>query len=109
MYTGINDQAATLHAVADEVWEWLLTRKWIVSVNDSGSNWDHWLGVVHRHPDLRLMCSHLVRAIRIISARRNLGLGQTADTRRARDRRGQRRWRNMLRAPEVCAVLTALN
>ncbi len=48
-----------LNQVKAEVWEWLLLRRWLLSVNSKGEHWRAWAPVLERHPDLRLVMSHL--------------------------------------------------
>jgi predicted TIM-barrel fold metal-dependent hydrolase len=51
-----------LHALAQvpaEVWAWLEGRRWLVSVNSRGERWEAWGPILERHPELRLLVSHL--------------------------------------------------
>ncbi|MFH1567509.1 MAG: amidohydrolase family protein, partial [Gemmatimonadota bacterium] len=57
MYPGA--AAARLHEFPDEVWEWLTAHQWLLSVNSNGAGWPAWVGVLERHPELRLVLSHL--------------------------------------------------
>jgi predicted TIM-barrel fold metal-dependent hydrolase len=43
----------------DEVWAWMVERRWLLSVNSSGDTWSAWPAVLERHPNLRLVMSHL--------------------------------------------------
>ena len=45
MYLGAGDNEALL-GVDSEVWEWLGSRKWLISCNDSGEGWLGWAGSV---------------------------------------------------------------
>jgi len=50
---------ATINQVLEEVWAWLEQHHWLASVNSRGENWTAWLPVLERHPELRLIVSHL--------------------------------------------------
>ncbi len=45
--------------ISDEVWAWLTSRRWLVSVNSKGEDWTAWQEVLKRHGELRLVVSHL--------------------------------------------------
>ena len=53
------ERVAALLAISDEVWAWLASRRWLVSVNSKGDDWYAWQEVLRRHPELRLVVSHL--------------------------------------------------
>ena len=53
------ERVAALLAISDEVWAWLASRRWLVSVNSKGDDWNAWQEVLTRHPELRLVVSHL--------------------------------------------------
>jgi L-fuconolactonase len=42
-----------------DVWAWLIQRRWLISVNSRGAHWAAWQPILERHPDLRLLVSHL--------------------------------------------------
>lgn len=42
-----------------EFWQWLIDRRWLVSVNSRGESWQVWEPVLERFPELRLLISHL--------------------------------------------------
>jgi predicted TIM-barrel fold metal-dependent hydrolase len=48
-----------LGRVSDDVWTWLASRRWLISVNSRGAHWAAWAPILGRHPDLRLLVSHL--------------------------------------------------
>jgi L-fuconolactonase len=50
---------ARLAQVPKEIWHWLTARRWLVSVNSRGEGWAAWRPVLERHPELRLLASHL--------------------------------------------------
>lgn len=45
--------------VPAEVWEWMVSRHWLISVNSLGEHWAAWQLVLKRRPDLSLLVSHL--------------------------------------------------
>ena len=53
------ERVDALLAIPDEVWQWLVSRRWLVSVNSKGDDWNAWQDVLARHPELRLVLSHL--------------------------------------------------
>lgn len=53
------EQTAVLERVPDAVWAWLAEHRWPVSVNARGERWLAWAPVLARHPELRLLVSHL--------------------------------------------------
>ncbi|MDE2890767.1 MAG: amidohydrolase family protein [Gemmatimonadota bacterium] len=53
------ERVDALLAISDEVWQWLVSRRWLVSVNSKGDDWNAWQKVLGRHPELRLALSHL--------------------------------------------------
>jgi predicted TIM-barrel fold metal-dependent hydrolase len=50
---------AALGQVADDIWSWLAARRWLISVNSRGDRWAAWAPILKRHPNLRLLVSHL--------------------------------------------------
>lgn len=50
---------AAVNQVPDEVWRWLVRQRWLISVNSRGEHWTAWSPVLVRHPELRLLVSHL--------------------------------------------------
>jgi len=59
MYISGKQKAAALRGVPDEVWAWLVERRWLISVNSRGRDWLGWVPVLEKHPELRLIMSHL--------------------------------------------------
>ena len=59
IYVFSEEAATDISRVADEVWSWLVQHRWLISVNSRGDFWTAWLSVLERHPDLRLVVSHL--------------------------------------------------
>ena len=53
------ENAAGLETFPDEIWEWMIARNWLLSVNSKGEPWSAWHEVLQRHPRLRLVMSHL--------------------------------------------------
>lgn len=53
------DQVAALKAIPSEFWTWLTDHHWLVSVNSKGEDWTAWHDVLDRHPELRVVISHL--------------------------------------------------
>jgi L-fuconolactonase len=51
--------AEAVRACPDEIWEWMIANKWVLSVNSKGDAWDVWQEVLDRHSQLRLIMSHL--------------------------------------------------
>lgn len=41
------------------VWAWLEKRRWLISVNSKGARWAAFVKILERHPNLRLLVSHL--------------------------------------------------
>ena len=53
------ERVDALLRISDEVWNWLVSKRWLVSVNSKGDDWYAWQEVLRRHPELRLAVSHL--------------------------------------------------
>ena len=53
---GIESALARVDAA---VWAWLEKRRWLISVNSKGARWAVFVPVLERHPQLRLLVSHL--------------------------------------------------
>jgi len=55
-----NDEATqALHHLPDAFWRWITERGWLVSANSRGAHWLAWRTILDRHPELRLLVSHL--------------------------------------------------
>jgi len=50
----------------NEIWDWMIEHRWIMSVNAKGEAWTVWENVLNRHNQLRLMLSHLGLPERVI-------------------------------------------
>jgi predicted TIM-barrel fold metal-dependent hydrolase len=59
LYVFSEDECAALAAIDDDCWRWLSDRRWLVSVNSKGAAWDSWVRILMRHPELRLLVSHV--------------------------------------------------
>jgi len=46
-------------ACPDEIWEWMISNRWLLSVNAKADAWDVWQDILGRHRELRLVISHL--------------------------------------------------
>jgi L-fuconolactonase len=53
------ERVDALLGISDDVWRWLVSRRWLISVNSKGDDWNAWQEVLGRHPELRLVVSHL--------------------------------------------------
>lgn len=49
----------SLQQVPADCWNWIVSRRWLVSVNSRGGYWNAWASVLERFPELRLLASHL--------------------------------------------------
>lgn len=58
-YISGEDRTGALQEIPDEMWAWLVARRWLVSVNSRGEDWRAWEPVLKRHGALRLVASHL--------------------------------------------------
>lgn len=59
LYLFAGELIDSLGRVADDVWQWFARRKMLISVNAQGLHWRAWHAVLERHPQLRLVVSHL--------------------------------------------------
>jgi predicted TIM-barrel fold metal-dependent hydrolase len=48
-----------VQAMDDHVWAWLAAHKWLISLNSRGPFIRGWEPIINRHPELRLILSHL--------------------------------------------------
>ena len=53
------ERVAALKAIPDVFWDWIVVHRWLVSVNSKGEDWTAWQHVLDRHPQLRVLVSHL--------------------------------------------------
>lgn len=68
---------AAVGSIRDDVWSWIEAHRWLISVNSRDENWLVWQPILARHPQLRLIVSHLG-----LPPRRRLAPNRT-ETRRA--------------------------
>jgi len=59
LYPFTEEDCRVLERTPDECWQWLVDRRWLISVNSRGAAWKAWKPVLDRHPELRLVASHL--------------------------------------------------
>jgi L-fuconolactonase len=59
MYLFEDAALGALAHVPPDAWSWLEQRRWLISVNSRGERWAAWLPLLERHPNLRLLVSHL--------------------------------------------------
>lgn len=53
------DDATGLDRVPEDAWRWLVDHHALVSVNARGESWLQWRAVLDRHPQLRVLISHM--------------------------------------------------
>ncbi len=53
------ERVDALLSISDEVWSWLTSRQWLISVNSKGEDWAAWQTILQQHGELRLLVSHL--------------------------------------------------
>lgn len=59
LYLFAEEVVDSLVNVADDVWSWFEQRGMLISVNSTGVHWRGWHAVLERHPQLRVLVSHL--------------------------------------------------
>ena len=59
LYLFSDELTDQLHQVDARIWSWLIEHRWLISVNSKGAYWSGWDDVLRRHPELRLVISHL--------------------------------------------------
>jgi predicted TIM-barrel fold metal-dependent hydrolase len=59
LYIFSNEDASILQDIGDEIWQWLVDKKWLISVNSKGDHWLLWMEVLKRNPILTLLISHI--------------------------------------------------
>lgn len=59
LYLLDENQTKLLGLAPDEVWEWLISNRWLVSVNSRWPYWEAWLPILSKHETLRVLLSHL--------------------------------------------------
>ena len=59
LYVFGEEQTTALQAVPGETWSACVEKRCLVSVNSKGDDWLAWRSILEKHPDLRLIVSHL--------------------------------------------------
>ena len=59
LYVFTNEDVGILQDIDDEIWQWLVDNKWLISVNSKGDHWLLWMEVLKRNPTLTLLISHI--------------------------------------------------
>lgn len=59
LYPFTEEDCQVLQNTPDECWQWLVEKRWLISVNSRGEGWKAWVPVLERHPELRLLVAHL--------------------------------------------------
>ena len=59
IYVFDEDGERLIQQPPDEVWTWLATNQWLISVNSRGEYWHAWVPILERHGVLRVVISHL--------------------------------------------------
>lgn len=59
LYVFTDEDVGILQDIDDEIWQWLVVNKWLISVNSKGDLWLLWIEVLKRNPTLTLLISHI--------------------------------------------------
>jgi len=59
LYIMTPDAAAMLAQVSADVWQWMVDKAWLISVNSTGELWSSWLEVLTSNPESRILIAHL--------------------------------------------------
>ena len=59
LYIFTNEDFGILQDIDDEIWQWLVVNKCLISVNSKGDLWLLWIEVLKRNPNLTLLISHI--------------------------------------------------
>jgi predicted TIM-barrel fold metal-dependent hydrolase len=59
LYLSDEKLAGALKSVPAEVWQWFVQHRQVLSINSQGEHWRAWTSVLEKHPDLRVLVSHL--------------------------------------------------
>lgn len=59
IYLSGKRKVAALKKLPDDAWEWMVRRRWLISCNSRGEDWLGWVPVLEKHPELRVVMSHL--------------------------------------------------
>jgi len=53
------ESRTALSRMPDELWKFAIDHRWLISVNSRGTDWGAWQPILSRHPELRVLVSHL--------------------------------------------------
>jgi predicted TIM-barrel fold metal-dependent hydrolase len=59
LYVFGDEKVRALHRLGDDFWEYIAQHHWLVSLNSRGKDLAGWTPILKRHPQLRLIVSHL--------------------------------------------------
>lgn len=59
LYVFSDEDFAILQNIENVIWQWLVDKKWLISVNSKGDLWLLWMEVLKRNPTLTLLISHI--------------------------------------------------
>ena len=59
LYVFTYEDVGILQDIDDEIWQWLVDNKWLISVNSKGDHWLLWIEVLKRNTTLTLLISHI--------------------------------------------------
>ena len=59
LYVFSEEREKGVRDLGDDVLQWLVERRWLISVNSKGDSWRCWLPVLERFGELRVVVSHL--------------------------------------------------
>jgi L-fuconolactonase len=59
IYLSGKEKVRALQKLPDDAWRWLAERRWLISCNSRGDDWQGWLPILDKHPKIRLIMSHL--------------------------------------------------
>jgi L-fuconolactonase len=59
LYVFSRHEVHALQQISDDVWVWIARHHWLVSVNTRGRGLNGWRPILDRHPELRLLISHM--------------------------------------------------
>lgn len=67
LYLFDEQAAAALMRLPDDLWRWMVERRWLLSINSRGEYWRAWRPILQRHGHLRILVSHLGLPQRVAS------------------------------------------
>lgn len=59
LYVFTSEDVEILQDIDDEIWQWLVDKKWLISINSKGDHLLLWIEVLNRNPTLTLLISHI--------------------------------------------------